>query len=1344
MSDICNNIISAIDILANHKIEEAGYDRTIIARIVSCINPVAPDGVVYKLKYQNSTLYATERNKDKTYNIGDLVYIKIPQNDFSQEKLIEGKVSKDKDSVASSADEITDVYEMIGYNSIYIPNEITMASSLQENIIYSANEDLGYITIDTDKLKNSTAQANSLMLQADFKTLGLDELDGYYRGNYGLKFTLIFKGIDETGEFNEEIKKDYLLDINSIEGNPYNSINYAKATLYINNIKEYIFDRVESITYFSSNFPADNSKEILINNIALYGANWITAEELKNATILVNLYAHEGIDLIENEGAIPLTLSGRVGKIKVEDLSSNLQIFWFKENAEVDSEEHSKYNEYGGIGWECLNSRAQGYNKEGEPDDTVLGDWETGTFTYNVTHQLFETSPITEVASIKVKAVAVYLNEENHFDESNILTLNNKTSATELPEFLITSISTTKNKVDLICQCNEEDLVGLGFDEIIYYWRRSIPFISKAVSAEKKTNKYTNIDLTQISTTETYSCTVVGKYEETESVIGEASIVLVGVKIIPEKKYSIKFGQRKPDVAVYKSNGSLFPINYTPYVQALLFTPENKLVDPALCSYSWSVSNPRLIDPIPEYFSKMWQIIKKSNSALAKSYFYYKLSSRFSKEYDKTVTITVTIAYQNIKMQDSFVINFEQEGEAGKVSSQTGVVVTPQSTEGQKYPTINTTKGTSTSFLANLFAGANSTWSSNSLLWSFLKNNNTLGVQSASTYSLRGSSAVDWTSEESPQFTATYPETEGVNNLIKVEATNEAGETYFDVVAPILVDAPNEDYDIELKYGTGFQEVEFSADGRDVKFLNRPFEAIVTPAENVTYEWKLHDSTGMFVIKNANEKICTLDINSSKRYDGINSDLAIECLASKDGAIVAKMYIPIYVHLSTYNNSAIQGWDGTGIVLDEDNNTVLTPQLGAGKKENDQFTGVILGQEYVGETSTTNIGLFGYHNNEKTIFLDAQTGSATFGADGKNQIILDPEVGKLTVHGDIYANNGSFTGHIDATSGTFQGRIEAEEGYFKGEVYADSGQFLNGDFKECNIQDLYVTGNLYYTQQTPTTTFNTNTLNNYDYYIGTGAEGSDYIHLPNFSVDSAGKVSLTGTNGVIEIGESGTKKIGTKISSKEVILKTYYTDTEVETSTTLTGQDIKVGTESGGLGLGQTTYGDYNIQYKTAESSGYFYISVYSYLASTSAPYIEFYSGRSSSACYGILGGTWKLDDDSIVTSDETKKNTINPLSDQYSILFDNLQPITYKYNDGASDRLHTGFGARATEQAILAAGLTTKDFAAVCYSLDEDGNKIDYGIRYGEIVALNTNEIQKLKARVIELENIIQELKNQ
>ena len=124
--------------------------------------------------------------------------------------------------------------------------------------------------------------------------------------------------------------------------------------------------------------------------------------------------------------------------------------------------------------------------------------------------------------------------------------------------------------------------------------------------------------------------------------------------------------------------------------------------------------------------------------------------------------------------------------------------------------------------------------------------------------------------------------------------------------------------------------------------------------------------------------------------------------------------------------------------------------------------------------------------------------------------------------------------------------------------------------------------------------------------------------------------------------------------------------------------------------------------------------------------YIRFASGQAN------LTGTWTSDSAISVTSDANKKHDIKDITDAYSLIFDNLKPRLYKYNDGTSDRIHVGFIAQEVEEAILASGLTTQDFAAFVRAevpnVETGETETVCLLRYEEFIALNTLEIQKLK----------------
>ena len=101
------------------------------------------------------------------------------------------------------------------------------------------------------------------------------------------------------------------------------------------------------------------------------------------------------------------------------------------------------------------------------------------------------------------------------------------------------------------------------------------------------------------------------------------------------------------------------------------------------------------------------------------------------------------------------------------------------------------------------------------------------------------------------------------------------------------------------------------------------------------------------------------------------------------------------------------------------------------------------------------------------------------------------------------------------------------------------------------------------------------------------------------------------------------------------------------------------------------------------------------------------------------------------VGSDARLKNTITyDLGAKYGDFFRRLRPCRFKYNNGTSDRFHTGLIAQDVEQALADGGLTTQDLAALV--IGEDGG---YAIRYAELIALNTAMIQRLLDRVDALE---------
>ena len=130
---------------------------------------------------------------------------------------------------------------------------------------------------------------------------------------------------------------------------------------------------------------------------------------------------------------------------------------------------------------------------------------------------------------------------------------------------------------------------------------------------------------------------------------------------------------------------------------------------------------------------------------------------------------------------------------------------------------------------------------------------------------------------------------------------------------------------------------------------------------------------------------------------------------------------------------------------------------------------------------------------------------------------------------------------------------------------------------------------------------------------------------------------------------------------------------------------------------------------------------------------------------YGDLYGDWYYNETLIETdaiSDIKLKHDINLIEPKYETFFNSLIPVSYKYiknkekNIGTSQRTHLGFIANEIEQQLIQSGLTNQEFAGLKilnYTYPE--REALYSLDLREFIALNTWQIQKLKARVLELE---------
>ena len=312
-------------------------------------------------------------------------------------------------------------------------------------------------------------------------------------------------------------------------------------------------------------------------------------------------------------------------------------------------------------------------------------------------------------------------------------------------------------------------------------------------------------------------------------------------------------------------------------------------------------------------------------------------------------------------------------------------------------------------------------------------------------------------------------------NIIKCKITYGRSE-YFAVMPIIFVRVANEKYQIALENKTGFQEVMYSANGANpiyneaqpftiqvLENINNIWEdvSILEQDYSVDYEGQVYYSYWQSE-SNLIEKILYVSREQKNQkyfepidtYNGLCVTNAIECKVSREDTEIGTIHIPVYFYLNRYGNSAINGWDGNSISIDENNSgMILAPQVGAGKKNADNsFTGIFMGSVKEQGAPKEEHGLFGYNAGQRTIALNAEDGSARFGATGKGQIVIDPSTGNAMIESGNFNTEAGTGMRIDLSEPS----IEFGSGNFKVDKH---GRLTAKGFSDCvcSISDESVT-----------------------------------------------------------------------------------------------------------------------------------------------------------------------------------------------------------------------------------------------------------------------------------------------
>lgn len=509
---------------------------------------------------------------------------------------------------------------------------------------------------------------------------------------------------------------------------------------------------------------------------------------------------------------------------------------------------------------------------------------------------------------------------------------------------------------------------------------------------------------------------------------------------------------------------------------------------------------------------------------------------------------------------------------------------------------------------------------------------------------------------------------------------------------------------------------------------------------------------------------------------------------------------PLLIIQNSWNSDMINDWDGS-VEIDTEKGNIKSPIFMAGKKtDNNKFTGVVLGD--VQRASIRDaVGLYGFQDSWLRYKLDENgafyvgSGNNNFisfnengagGRSGANELVIKTNNFML----DVTDDEGKTLLYLSNVKNNNQAWLQFEEKLFLGPTKAEivgwqmaktseGSYFYSGD-KNKTFAVLKSAGDVCFAVGAPSHEITTGAKLQifHDGRFRAGYNGTGY----NFTVGADGTIKIIGE--LILKNDIGSAALdGNRLQLKSEGIEWFeawpsdsdtscvlsgrngisITDTEDSTNTNLasftpTGALITVNDnnsitfkargndKAGHINLNTDyihMYDDINGNDTCLlDINGGLYASCCATVNNKKGWYYTLKTGRTQQG--GDLYGTWTQPNWS---SDARLKHSIEILSQQYDILFDNLQPKRYKYNNGTSDRYHTGFIAQEVLEAVNKAKLSTQDFAAMYLTPRDDsglGDEPVWILRRDEFVSLNTWQIQKLKTRVAQLEQEIKELKNE
>lgn len=1089
----------AMQLIAENAVKNAGYDKTIQATIISCEDKTTG---CYKIQYQDNIFLAYTADTSVNYSKGNLVYILIPNSNFDNNKTILGSVTKMGSDYIDVTDE-KDQYEIIGNNICQQDKEFKLSTyQTAVKVLYDVEasvDELGLSEFDAGEYLSS---ATYLMLTASIKTS--IAASQRYLGNYGLLVEAEFK--DNAGT-DTIVSKNYILDVNAMTGNPYKYIQTSpQYNFYIANGAN--FKRFTKISLFVKDFPEQKKSEeilpedydITISNIGIYAAK---KNEADNNGYSVSFSIPQGLYFNEKQTDDKHIIAiAKAKNVALTAESASMSYYWFIQDNSIGLDSPD-YCLYGGRGWKCLNQ----YNTLS--NDPITREWLPASAEYVLS---FDDAKLYDN---QLKVVILY----NDVTLSNTISIKNYAAKHQISidsdttQFYFDNGSTKLT-------CNVTNAEGLA---LTYYWVKYEPDGSSTVID-------TNINSIQVNASDIvesakYECTV---YYEDE-LYGTAAITLYN-SLTMEGSYHIEI-ENGTQVFKYNEDGvspassSLAQPQKLKDLKIILYDNLGNQIGDSIvsqCPIEWKVPTTNSMLNVANINSDI-TIEKNENYDLYKNNVSLKMGIASIYNYNNTNNnIEARLVYNGIRLTASTNFIFIKEGEIGSNGTNIVCRIIPDTIDNNYsfpvciyfkdqhiYPNFNSISGNIPKFKALLFEnGEEITY--DKVEWSFLTNNYGrtsagIKIEDPTFYSVDSTGKVSCrlTSDEEPA------------NILQAKVTYKDNIYY--ATLPLVTIELKSNYDAVLS--NGFYYAEYNNSGNNAKYdSSTPFKFTILDnnkdislVDDMTYTYGVvgsyYNNGNWITQRHLTLSAAKLDKNKklvkpSLTYQDETLNNAIWCIVKKNNVDIIHFHIPVHFYLNRHGFANLNDWNGNGIELNSDGGYILTPQVGAGKKDaNNRFTGLLMGEVKESGATKSEVGLFGFINGLRSIFLDAETGTAEFGITGGGQIRIDPSTGEAVIEsGDFQEKDATHVG-----SGMQINLSTPEIQFGSGKFHVDKNGILTA-------QDVNITGGV--TIETDKINVGDNIYSGQHNTFGSTVDGfflgADGLSIGRkFSVDQQGTFKIT-------------------------------------------------------------------------------------------------------------------------------------------------------------------------------------------------------------------------------------------